>query len=98
MRTEDGGVAGGQNVDGVAGHGGDGVGGRQHHADDAPGRVLDEAEAGGIGKRFGAHRLRARHEADVAELDGLVVGAADFGFGQFDARQLVRVIVAQIGG
>jgi hypothetical protein len=59
--------------------------GRQDHADHAPRRVLDQAQARRVGTGIGAHGFRAQDKADIAQLDGFVIGAADFGLGQFDA-------------
>ena len=94
MRPEDRGVAGGKNIDGVGRHGGHGMRDRQHHADDAPGRVLDDAQAGGIAAGLAAHGFHAKHKAHVGELENLVVEAADLGLLQLHAAQLFAAIVA----
>ena len=70
------------------------MGDGQHHADDAPGRVLDDAQAGVIAARIAAHGIDAKHEAHVGELENLVIEAADLGLLELHAAEFLAAVVA----
>ncbi len=67
---------------------------RQDHANDAPRRALDHAQAGLVGARIAAHGLHSKHIAHILQLENLVIEAADFGFFHLHAAQLFAAVVA----
>src|ERR1017187_8800229 len=94
VRPEDRGVARCQNIDGVRGHGGHRVSNRKHHADDAPGSVINDAQAGAIAARIATHGFHSKHEAHVGELQNLVIESADLGLLHLNAAQFLAAVVA----
>ena len=88
-------VAGGNNVDDVAGQGRDRVGRGRHRTDDAERCVFLERNAVVAAKPIGAQPLDPRHVADDLELFDLVIESADLRFLKLDSAPLLVVLLAQ---
>ena len=92
MGVDDHGVAGGDHVDRVGGHGGHRVGHRGDDADDAPGGALVEAHAGVAAVGGRRKKLGAGDVGQEFELGDFVVEAADFGFFELEAAPGLGVV------
>jgi hypothetical protein len=92
VRVEDDRITGGDDVDDVAGEGGDGVRHRQDGRDDAEGGVLLEGDAVVAAAGVGVEPLDAGDELHDLELLDLVVEAADLGLGELELAPLGGVL------
>ena len=66
----------------------------QHHADHAPGRALDDAQARPVAAGAALHRLDAEHVAHRLQLPDLVLQAADAGLLELHPPELLGLLVA----